>query len=225
MKHYNIVTIKDPKNDVTEAYRKLQVNIDYSSIDNKYQAIMVTSSAPEEGKTLTALNLAAVYAEKKKKVIIVDMDLRKPKIHRAVNMRNTDGLTDYVVNGTPLEKLIKKTDIGFDIINSGSKVPYPNVLLESDSVKELMKELRKNYDYIIVDTPPVAAVTDPIIIGRFVDGIVFTIASRKTKKDLAKEMISQLKKNGGNIIGINLTQVSKKDDGKYSGYYYYGYDE
>lgn len=226
---YKIFTVENPESLVAESFRMLQVNVAFSGIDEKMQVIQISSALPGEAKTTVTVNLASAYAEKGKKVCLVDLDLRKPKVHRAFNMRNVGcGITSFIAGECELADIIKKSEIGIDVILRGAKSPFPNVILESKKLHQLIEELRSIYDVIIIDTPPVLLVTDAVLVSRIVDGTIFIVAYNQTKKDSAKEAINVLIKNKANIIGTVLTKVDAKHARSYFGYgqkYKYYQDE
>lgn len=209
---------------VLEAFEKLQVNINLSSVDKKLQVIQVTSSLQDEGKTTVAVNLAYSYARKDKKVLVIDLDIRRPKVHRSFNQPNENGIVDYAAGKIGANQLIKKTNYNVDIILSGSKTPYPTKILESEKLAELINSLREKYDYIIVDTPPVSAVVDPLVVSSLCDGLLFVVEAERTKKSFVKESIKQLENINVNIIGLVLQSVRDKYS-KYSYKYYYTDDQ
>ncbi len=202
-----------------EAYSRVQINIDYANVDKKIKKIAVTSAHQNEGKSTTAANLAKLYALKGFKTILVDLDLRKPTINRIFNLDNAYGITDFCLNPSNKNKLIKKVD-GLDVITAGTKTSFPTNVLQSEKIKVLFKELDEIYDYIIVDTPPILVVADGIIVSDFVDGFIAVVVSNKTKKTDVKEIKSLFEKNNMNLIGGILTRV--KLNKKYvEGYNYY----
>lgn len=218
---YRNVVIEDPNSPESEAYRKLELNIRMSSLDKPLQVIQSTSATPQDGKTTTAINLAAVYAEKGKKVIILDFDLRRPKIQRAFHKSNDIGFYDFVVDDKDYHDLIIHDNSGIDLLLTGHKLSYPHIVLQSQKVINLVNDLRNEYDYIIVDTPPVLSVTDALLISKYVDGVIYVAAYNQTKKDNAKAGLEQLTENGANVIGAVLANIDvRKAHGVY-GYYYY----
>lgn len=218
---YRMITATEPHSTVSEQYRKLRTSIDYSSLDKDLKVINLTSTFPSEGKTLTALNLAVVYSQTGQKTIVVDLDLRKSKIHRAFKLSNNGGVSDYVMNDHSIEKNIHNVDKNLDVLVAGKKVPFPAEVLGSSKLKEMMKELREKYDRIIIDCPPLTAVADATIISNFSDGTLFVVASRHTHADIAKTVLKQLKESGANILGGIMTKTAKKDAFYGMDYYYY----
>ncbi|MBQ4060898.1 MAG: CpsD/CapB family tyrosine-protein kinase, partial [Bacilli bacterium] len=204
-----------------EAYKKLQLNIQYSSLDKDIKVIEVTSTEANEGKTITAVNLAATYTLKNKKAIIIDLDLRKPKIHKIFNIHNENGIVDVVTENTKFEDAVYHHESGVDVLVRGSNTPQVELFLESDKLANFINELKEKYDTIILDCPPTTVVTDSILISKNTDGIVFVVAYNKVKKDLVKDSIKRLTNVGANILGVVMTQVEKTMNKKYSKYTYY----
>lgn len=219
---YVPISDKEPHSIITEQYRKLRTNIELSNFNQEIKTIALTSTMAMEGKTVTSINLATVYAQSGMKTLLIDMDLRKPKIHRGFKMINQIGLSDMITHKLDVENAVQIINPHLDILTSGTKLPYPAEFLMSDALKELMKVLKTKYDRIIIDTPPMTAVTDASIISSLVDGIIIVIASREAKTDVAHRVISDLKDNGANIVGSVMTRVQKREH-NYMNYYYYNY--
>lgn len=220
MGSYIPISSKEPTSIITEQYRKLRTNIELSNFNQEIKVIALTSTLAMEGKTVTSINLATVYAQSGKKTLLIDMDLRKPKIHRGFRKINQIGLSDMITHHLHVEEAVQTVDSNLDILTSGTKLPYPAEFLMSDALKEVMKDLRSKYERIIIDTPPMTAVTDASIISSLVDGMVIVIASREAKTDVANRVIKDLKDNGANIIGSVMTRVQKREH-SYMNYYYY----
>jgi len=223
MSKYRVITDVDPHSTVSEQYRKLRTNIDFSNFNKEIKLINLTSTYPGEGKTVTCINLATVYAQSKMKTLLVDLDLRKPKIHRAFQLPNKDGISSFVTNNHPIEDAIINVAENLDVLVAGEKVPFPAELLVSKKIKEMFADLKEKYDRVIIDCPPLTAVADATIISNYCDGTIYVIASRNTNREIAKGCIKDLTENGSNVIGGVLTRVQKRD--QYYGmeyYYYYG---
>ncbi|MDI9217081.1 MULTISPECIES: CpsD/CapB family tyrosine-protein kinase [Clostridium] len=210
---------KEPKSIAAESYRTLRTNIQYSSFDKEYRVIMVTSSEPGEGKSTTAGNLALCLAQGDKKVILIDCDLRKPSIHKKFKVSNIIGLSDVIIGKEELVAAIHRYNQNLVILTSGKIPPNPSEMLSSKAMTTLIEELKNNFDYIILDTPPVQAVTDSQILSTKADGTILVVRAEKTKKDSVENAINLLKKVKANIIGTVLNGV---DNGRNKYYYYYG---
>lgn len=215
------IAVKDfPNSNYAESFRKIPLNLKYINVDNEPKVIQITSSNASEHKTSTSLNLAAVYSELGKKVLLIDCDLRRPKVHRAFNIVNLEGLSNYLVGSIEFENLVVKTEYGFDFIPAGESVPFPHVVLRSEKFRNLIELLREKYDYIIIDTPPVLLVTDSLIISGLVDATVFVINQKTSLKTEVKESLGLLKDSNAKIAGVILSNVDKRISsyGNYKGY-------
>ena len=228
---YRIITVEEPLSIAAESYRRIKTSLEFANVDKKIQVIQICSSMQGEGKSVTALNVAATYAEDNKKVLVVDLDFRRPKLHRSFRQENKNGITDVLAEHIKLDEAIIHGDNGIDCLNRGSKAPFPTALLGSDNIQKLFEQLRKKYEYIIVDCPPILAVSDAAIISRLCDGCLFVISQAKTEKAAAKESVKILRENGVNILGVVFDNISAKRgsyyySNKYKYYYqnYYGKD-
>lgn len=217
---YKNVVIETPNSLEAEAYRKLELNIRMQAIDKELKVIQTTSPTPKDGKTTTAINLAAVYAERGFKVLIIDFDLRKPKIHRAFKKANEMGFYDFIVEDKDINDLIIKDDSKIDLLLSGNKISAPNIVLQSNKTKNLVEKLKGLYDLIIIDSPPILSVTDAFIISELADGVIFVVAYNQTKKEDAKEALEQLQDTKANILGSVFANVDPKKHKSSYDYYY-----
>ncbi|WLR52991.1 CpsD/CapB family tyrosine-protein kinase [Bacillus tianshenii] len=214
----SLIAHQSPLSLVAEQYRTLRTNIEFSSIDRELQTLMITSSTPGEGKSTTASNLAVVFAQQEKKVLIIDADLRKPTMHDTFRIENTVGLTNVLTKQHQAHDAVKQTQIkNLDILTSGPIPPNPAELLGSKGMRETLGHLKEQYDYIIIDTPPVLAVTDAKILANHCDGIMLVVHSGKTEVTAAKRAKEAIINANGNMIGAILNgQKQKKHQ-----YYYY----
>lgn len=210
----------DPKSPISEQYRTIRTNILYSSVDEEIRSIMVTSSGPGEGKSTTTANLAVVFAQQGKTVLLVDADLRKPTVHYTFKLTNTTGLTSILTNQTELLEAVNKTDeSNLFVLPSGPIPPNPSELLGSKAMQHFMERALEEFDLIIFDTPPVLAVTDAQILGNLCQGSVLVVSSGKTEKDNLLKTKELLTATNGRLLGVVLN--NKKIDKK-GNYYYYG---
>ncbi|MCK4552273.1 MAG: CpsD/CapB family tyrosine-protein kinase [Tenericutes bacterium] len=222
---YRNVVIEDPNSPESEAYRKLELNIRMSNIDKPIKVIQTTSATPQDGKTTTAINLAAVYAEKEKKVIILDFDLRRPKIQRAFHKSNDVGFYDFIAEDKNIHDLIIHDESGIDLLLTGHRLSYPHIMLQSQKVINMIDQLRNEYDYIVIDTPPVLSVTDALVVSKYVDGVIYVAAYNQTRKDNAKVGLQQLQENGANILGGVLANIDVRKAQGVFGYSYYSEED
>lgn len=210
----------DPKSPISEQYRTIRTNILYSSIDDEIRSLMVTSSGPGEGKSTTTANLAVVFAQQGKTVLLIDADLRKPTVHYTFKLTNSTGLTTVLTNQSSLMDTVNKTDeSNLYILPSGPIPPNPSELLGSKAMQHFMKDALEEFDLIMFDTPPVLAVTDAQILGNLCQGTVLVVSSGKTEKDSLLKTKELLTATNGRLLGVVLN--NKKVDKKGS-YYYYG---
>ena len=210
----------DPKSPISEQYRTIRTNILYSSVDEEIRSLMVTSSGPGEGKSTTTANLAVVFAQQGKTVLLVDADLRKPTVHYTFKLTNTTGLTSILTNQIELMEAVNKTDeSNLYVLPSGPIPPNPSELLGSKAMQHFMEQALEEFDLIIFDTPPVLAVTDAQILGNLCQGSVLVVSSGKTEKDSLLKTKELLTATNGRLLGVVLN--NKKIDKK-GNYYYYG---
>lgn len=180
---------------------------------------MVTSSLASEGKTTTISNLATVMTELNKKILLIDLDLRKPTVHKQFNLSNRTGLTDILLNKDDYKGYVQNIYPNLDVITSGKIPSNPTEIINSNAIKELIKKLSEHYDYIFLDTPPLVLVSDPLTIATFADAVILTIAHSETEKEVVKKSIDSLKQVNANIIGTILNKIPVSKHNKY----YYSY--
>ncbi|MGL5067485.1 MAG: CpsD/CapB family tyrosine-protein kinase [Sarcina sp.] len=215
---------KDPKSIAAETYKTLRTNIEYSSYDRELQVLVVTSTQPGEGKSTTAGNTALSLAMDGKKVLLIDCDLRKPSIHKKFKLSNIKGLSEVILGREKLLETIQPYNTTLDILTSGKIPPNPSEMLGSENMKRLLEELKEHYAYIILDAPPVLAVTDAQILGTKADGVIFVVKAGTAKKEQIIQAKSQLDKVKAQIVGTVLNAVDTKSS-KNQYYYYYGNDK
>ncbi|KQU17141.1 capsular biosynthesis protein [Bacillus sp. Leaf13] len=216
-KQVNLIAQTNPKSPITERYRIIRTNIQFSSVDKEIKTIVVTSAEPNDGKSTTAANLAIVLAQEEKKVLLVDADLRKPSIHYAFNLSNIHGLTSVLTKKMDLRKTILNSNVpNLDILTSGPIPPNPSELLNSKAMETAINELKDIYDFIIFDTPPVLLVTDSQIVANKCDGVIMVVASGKTNKQSAVKAKELLEKANTALLGVVLNGMESNT----SNYYY-----
>jgi len=217
-----LITIKNPKSPISEAYRTLRTNIQFSSFDKELKVLHVTSAGPAEGKSTTVANLAVTFAQTGKNVLVLDCDFRRPAQHKVFELPNMRGMTNLLVEDLPLEELIQETKVEkVHVLTTGPLPPNPAELVGSKKIGDLIKQLRDNplYDLILVDSPPVLAVADALLLSSHVDGTLMILNAGEVNRDLAQQARDALLNVKANIIGAVLNRVEK--NGSYSYYYYY----
>jgi len=218
----------NPKSSLAESVRSLRTNIHFLSPDNPVTKMLVTSAGPREGKTTVASSLAISLAQTGKRTLIIDTDLRKPRVHKVFGLSNKVGITNVVVGDTPVEEAIIPTGIpGLDMLPSGPGTPTPAELIGSESFAQMVDKLEGMYTYLLFDSPPVGAVADALIISNLVHAVVLVAKFGETSKErliFARRSLADVKANLAGAV-INDLDVSQKEYGYYYYYYYnrYGY--
>lgn len=216
-----IIIRSDERTIRSEMFRSLRTNLNFINHNLNHPIIAITSSSSGEGKSFTAINLGLTISFSGKKVIVLDMDLRKPKIAQYLNDDNSKGLTSYLTGKNQIAEIIKQhpENEHFSYITCGHIPPNPSELLMSDRVKILLDELKKDFDYIIIDTPPVGAVSDALLLRRYITNTLFVVRHKQTKKRMLRN-IEELYKNDELInpsLIINGIKVDRKNSA-YGGY-------
>ena len=216
-----LIVQNNPKSIISEQYRTIRSNINFSMVDEQFKTIMITSSLPGEGKSTTSANVATVFTQAGKQVLIIDADMRKPTVHYTFKLKNAYGLSDVLTRQCELEQAIQSTEItGLSVLSSGPIPPNPAELLQSNQMSQLLEELKGKFDLIIFDTPPVMAVTDSQILANKCDATILVVNCGVTKKEIAVKAKEQLANSKGNIIGVVLNNYKLDKDHYY--YQYYG---
>lgn len=223
-KKNEFVIALNPESVPSESFRALRTRVQFSRPDKEnLKTILITSPAPQEGKTTIALNLAGSFAQSNKRTLLIDADLRKPRLHHVFDKDKKPGLVDYLVGLVKLEEVIAKTGYNnLDLLTSGTVPPNPAEMLDSQQMENMLNELRLKYDYIIIDSPPIVAVTDAEILARKVDGTILVCSSELTEVNMFERAIDLLRNDNSTLIGTVLNNFSTKAGyGSYYKYYYY----
>ncbi|WP_047983568.1 CpsD/CapB family tyrosine-protein kinase [Ornithinibacillus californiensis] len=216
----HLITKMSPKSPISEQFRTLRTNLQFASVDEELKTILVTSSSPSEGKSSSIANLAVVYAQQGKKVLLVDADLRKPTVHYTFRFDNLKGLSNILVGDISIPEAVVQTDIqGLDVIGCGPIPPNPSELLGSKRMEKFIQDSKEVYDVILFDTPPVLAVTDAQILANIVDGTLLVIRSKQTEYEAAQKSVDALQPAKAKFLGTILNDRDKSDSNYY---YYYG---
>ena len=218
--------------DIDEIYRSLRTNIEFSQMDEEIQVISVASTIPNEGKSSVTCNLARIMAAKYKNVLLIDCDLRNASVHKMMKISNRSGLTNIIAqfqDGLSLRSYDGVQEIQFEggqtltVITSGHKVPNPSEVLGSKRMGRFLEQARKEFGYIIIDSPPVLVTSDSIPLCNLSDGVLYVVDAKNADKRKVKAAINDLKRNGGHVIGVVLNKVDMSDENRYGYGYGYGY--
>jgi tyrosine-protein kinase Etk/Wzc len=221
----HLITSFAPKSPISEAYRTLRTNIQFSSLDHPPQTILLTSPGPAEGKSTTVANLAITFSQMGTKTLLLDTDFRRPILHSIFGLEKEPGITNYLAEKTPLEAIIRKTPVeNLDVITCGVIPPNPSELLASEKMKEFIAQLKKSHHMILFDSPPVIAVTDAVVLSLFLDGVVLVVCSGQTSHQGLTRAKSLLENVSAKVMGGVLNKIEAKSSyGSYHYYYYYHY--
>lgn len=216
------ITQISPHSPIAEAFRTIRTNVMFAGVASETNVILVTSTQPGEGKTSTASNLAVVCAQAGHRVLIMDADLRKPQVHYRFKVSNLDGMASALLGTRSLEECIQSTEIpNLSVLPSGAIPPNPSELLSSQAFRSLVDTCREQFDYIIMDSPPVLSVTDALILTSIADGTLFVVDSQRTNRVHAKRAMQSLTQVQARILGVVLNRVSRKSKDMYYSYNYY----
>ena len=203
-----------------EAFRSLRTNLKLSNPDSKLKVMLVTSSIPHEGKTVVSSNLAVSYSVAGKKVLLIDADMRKPRVHKVWGLKNEQGLSTLIVGEHSLDDVLNKNVYeGLDIITAGMIPPNPAELLESTRFADILKEFSEKYDVVIIDTPPLSPVSDAATIAPLTDGIILAVNIANTPRDVFKAVIMGITKPGVTLLGVVVNNLDFKQEKKFKSYY------
>lgn len=212
---------------IREAYKTARTNIAYSIIKKGCKKIAFTSSSKGEGKTVTAINVASALAQQvDTKVLVIECDLRRPQVHTAFKLSPTPGLTNYLNNECTYEDMLRDTRVNnLKAVCYGAVPPNPSELLASDAMADFVKQMEKEYDYIIFDTPPIGVVIDAMPMIKTADGVVVVVKNNSTTYPQLNKTLDTLQRAGGKTLGIIINKVKPSEHKKYKKYggYSYGY--
>lgn len=223
LKNPEFIVTQKPESIPAEAFRTIRTRLQFSHLQNHSNIILITSSAPGEGKTTISTNLAASFATANKRTVIVDCDLRKPRLYTLFGDQDSNGFLDYIFGQTQYEKIIKKSDVrNLDFITGGAIPPNPSEILGSPAMKTFLQKLKDEYEIVIIDSPPIMAVSDAEILSRFVDVCLLVVSANSSEIDWLKESVSLLKHENVNFAGVLLNNFNYQS-GYHSYYKYYSH--
>ena len=220
-RQHTLIVHEDAKSPVAEAYRVIRTNLQFCQTDSSLHTLIFTSAGPSEGKSTTIANTAVALAQTGKKVLLVDCDLRKPVQHH-IFKKNKAGVTNHLAEGTLLTELFQESGVpNLTLLTSGPVPPNPSELLGSEKMKQLLAQLREEYDYVLIDAPPVIVVTDAAVLASKVDGVVLVLDSGNVRPEMAQQAQKLIQAANGKILGAILNKVEIDEEHSYY-YYYYG---
>jgi non-specific protein-tyrosine kinase len=205
----NLITLTDPRSSVSEAFRTLRTNLEFSSLDNPIRTLVVTSPGSGEGKSTTLANLAITTAQAEKRVYLVDCDLRRPTLHELFGVSNDVGLTDMIRDETLRDRPpLQETQVpGLWLLPSGPLPPNPSELLGSKRMEEVIARLKEEADLVLFDAPPSNIVTDAAVLASKVDGVLLVFSAGRTKRDHAQQAKALMEKVNAHLVGVVLNNA------------------
>ena len=217
-----IEVIHNSKSIASESYRTLRSNIQFSNFGRNLKIIVITSANPNEGKSEVSLNLTASLAQQGKKVILIDADMRKPTQHKLIDKKNKTGLSKLILGEISEDAVshLNVNDVEFDVLTSGPVTPNPSEMLVSSTMEDILNSCIDNYDYIIVDTPPLLAATDAQIMARVADATLLVVDMQISKRKQIIEAKKRLNNVGARLLGV----VANKLETHENSYYHYNYE-
>jgi capsular exopolysaccharide synthesis family protein len=220
-----LVAYSEPKSAAAEAYRTLRTNIQFASPDRPVHTVLATSTSPDDGKSTTIANLAITFATSGSNTVLVDADLRRPHLHQIFGLSNDTGLTTWVsevsraANPATVKLPLQETQVpNLRVLTSGPVPPNPAEILASQRMADMLSLLKNSAEYVLVDTPPIIAVTDAAVLAPRVDGVLLVINAGKTKRDLALKARDLLRQVNAHLLGVVLNNATIDK----SAYEYYG---
>lgn len=206
-----------------EAYRTLRTNLIFSQAVQSLKTIVVTSASPGEGKTTTAANLAVTFAQQGMRVLLVDCDLRRARLHKMFNVPREPGLTELILDHEVPTEVIRGTPVeNLSVLTSGTLPPNPSELLGGPRMERVLEVLREQFDMIVLDSPPLLAASDASVLGTKTDGVLLVVRAGQTERGAAQQAVQQLAVVGARVVGAVLNDPDAKVP-QYGGYYNYEY--
>lgn len=212
-----LAMVLDPTSPSAEAYRTLRTNLMYALVDNPPRTLVLTSPGAREGKSTTCANLGVALAQADKRVLLLDCDLRKPVVHKTFGVRNLRGLVNVLVKEVELQEVWHEPLSNLTVVPAGPPPLNPSELLSSKAFAELLAQARQRFDYVLMDAPPVAPVSDATVLATHADGVMLVFDAQRTRKVALRQTISRLQTVGGRVLGTVMNNVEPSKNG------YYGY--
>lgn len=220
-----LITLANPKSNVAEGFKQIRTNMIFAAADPSNNAFLFTSALPSEGKTLVCANLAVAMSQMGKNVLLIDGDLRRPRLHELFFLDNSEGLTNVLIGSREPEEVVADTHIaGLKMVTCGPVPPNPSELLASERARMFIRYAKLSYDVVLVDSPPVLTVTDPVIMASILDGAVLVTKAGDTPIEPLMRSVKQLREANATILGVVLNSVNPRRDSYYYYRYYHYYD-
>ena len=218
----DLTVFKDPTCLAAEACRSIRTNMLFISAQKEFSLFSVTSPGPQDGKTTVAINLAVTMAQAGGRILLIDTDMRRPRIHRSFGLKSDKGISSVIAGDIPLKDAIYKSEVpNLDVLPCGPMPPNPAELLHTERFREILAQCRGSYDRVVLDSPPIGPVTDPAIIGSITDGVVLVLRAGHTTREATQFARRQLGDAGARILGLVINQTDRKGSGYGYGYGYY----
>lgn len=219
-----LIVKNKPKSPISEAYRGARTNMLFANVDESFKSVLFTSATAGEGKTTSLCNVAATLVDSGKRVIILDCDLRKPRIHKFFNVSNAKGLSELLMEKGSVEGYLLETEVkGLQVLTAGAIPSNPSELLSSERFKTVIETLKEKCDYLFVDTPPVLPVTDALILSSVIERVVLVCSAKGVERAHAIKAKENLESVEANVLGVILNKVPVERK-QYQNYYYYKED-
>lgn len=203
----HFVSYSNPSSEIAEQFRTIRTNIQFSSIDIQHKTLIITSPSSNEGKTTSAINLAISISQQGERVLLIDANLRRPKLHISFNLKESYGLTDVLMGRLPLEEAVFQTQIGkLEVLTSGIIPPNPTEIIGSKAMSYFLKDIKEEYDTVIFDCPPVLETTDTKLLAGQCDGVIMVLKSGKTDREKAVEANRLLHLVRAKVLGVILNE-------------------
>lgn len=215
-----LITRLDPDGMASEDYRILRTSLLYASVDRPPKVVVMTSPGPQEGKSTSCANLGVALAQAGKSTLIMDCDFRRPSMHKIFGLRNFRGVVNVLGGDNSLQDICQEPVPGLKVATVGPLPHHPAELLGSMRFAELIDQVRKEFDYVLIDTPPAGLVSDPMILASQADGVLLVLDARKTRKVSLRKVKRSLEAVGANILGTVMNNVKATKGGLYSNYTY-----
>jgi capsular exopolysaccharide synthesis family protein len=214
----SLVTIVDPASVASEAYRSLRTSLLYAVVDKPLKVVLLTSPGPGEGKSTTCANLGTVLAQAGNNTLMIDADLRRPSLHKFFGARNFRGLMNVLTDDNELSEVLVEPLPGLKVAPTGPIPSNPSEILGSNRFAHLVEAARKEFDYVLIDSPPVGLVPDPVILATQADGVLLVLDAQGTRKDALRKGIRSLESVGANVLGTVMNNLEEGKNAGYDGY-------